>query len=81
MLTIFFICPITVIKITATQTKHKGDKEMFKKDALKLFNKLYSNTSRTRQNWKGMLESLETEGEITPKQSYKWALFGAQPWK
>jgi len=54
---------------------------MLKTDAKKLFKKLFVSESRTKTNWKNMLDSLAQEKEITKKQAYKWAYFGNFPTK
>lgn len=52
---------------------------MLKIEAMKLFKKIFGKANRTRSNWRGMLASLKSEGEITKKQAYKWYFHGAQP--
>jgi len=52
---------------------------MLKKDTMKLFKNLFGIEARTRKNWKDMLDSLATEGDITERQASKFYYFGASP--
>ena len=65
-------------KSTITLNKRNEMIEL-KKDAVKLFKKLFSGQSRTRQNWKEMLWSLAEEKEVTEKKVRTWFYFGTTP--
>ena len=52
---------------------------MTKQDAMTTFKKLFILKSRSRSNWKDMLDSLVSDKEITPRQGNKWYYSGKSP--